>query len=96
MLHKRRSTLEVCLLAGVCIVASSLSASVLRAQMNPEKTVQIAIKDAEQGIYEGILEKMLGRLGDASAVAITKLFADKQLADTDIRAVLLVVRLSYG
>lgn len=96
MLHNRRPLLAAPLIAGVCMAASLLSPSLSRAQTNSEKTVQIAMKDAEQGIYEGIVEKMLGRLGDASAVALTKLFAEKPIADSDIPPILLIVKLSYG
>jgi hypothetical protein len=42
------------------------------------------------------LARSLGRLGDASAVALTKLLADKPITDTDIPHILVVVRLSCG
>ena len=96
MLRNRRLLLAARLLTVLCICASFLSPSLSRAQTNPEKTVQLAMKDAEQGVSEGIVEKMLGRLGDASAVALTKLLADKPIADASIPPILLVVRLSYG
>jgi hypothetical protein len=53
------------------------------------------MKEAEQGRYNGIMVKSLGRLGDASAVVLTKLLTDKPIADADIPPILLVVRLSY-
>ena len=96
MLHNRRPFLAARLLACVCIAASSLSPSVSLAQTYPEETVQIALKQAEQGGYTGVTEKRLGRLGDASAVALTKLLADKPIADAGIPPILLVVKLSYS
>jgi len=45
--------------------------------------------------YDGVFVKWLPRFGDASAVALTKILADKPIADTDIPAILIVVRDSY-
>ena len=94
MLHNRRRFNLARLLPCFCIALLSLNPAVCRAQTNAEKTVQIAMTDAEKEGYSGVMQKSLSRLGDASAVAITKLLADKPLADTDIRSILLVVRLS--
>jgi hypothetical protein len=52
-------------------------------------------KDGMFRVYNGVFVKWLPRFGDASAVALTKLLADKPIADTDISAILLVVRDSY-
>lgn len=45
--------------------------------------------------YNGVFVKWLPRFGDASAVALTKLLADKPIAHADIPAILIVVRDSY-
>jgi hypothetical protein len=45
--------------------------------------------------YNGVFVKWLPRFGDASAVALTKLLADKPIADADIPAILMVVMDSY-
>jgi hypothetical protein len=95
MLNNKRRFLVFHLPACFCIALSLLSASVLRAQTNAETIVQVTLKEAEHEGINGVMEKSLSRLGDASAVAVTKLLADKPLADTDIRSILLVVRLSY-
>jgi hypothetical protein len=56
--------------------------------------VQMALKDAGQGGYNGIMVKALGRIGDATAVALTEILADKPISDADIPPILLVVELS--
>ena len=95
MLHSKRRFLVFHLLACFCTAVPLLSPSVLRAQTKAETTVQITMKEVEHEGVSGVMEKSLSRLGDASAVAITKLLADRPLADTDFRSILLVVRLSY-
>jgi hypothetical protein len=45
--------------------------------------------------YNGVFVKRLPRFGDASAVALTKLLADKPILDVDIPAIVIVVRDSY-
>ena len=45
--------------------------------------------------YDGRFVRWLPRFGDASAVALTKILADKPIADADIPAILIVVRDSY-
>jgi hypothetical protein len=45
--------------------------------------------------YDAVFVKWLPRFGDASAVALSKLLADKPIADADIPAILIVVRDSY-
>ena len=94
----RRPVLAARLLAGFCIAAASLSASVARAQTNAEETVQRAMKKGQDGMYNaynGVFVKWLPRFGDASAVALTKILGDKPFADADIPAILMVVRDSY-
>jgi len=53
-------------------------------------------EDGMYRAYDGVFVKWLPRFGDASAVALTKLLADKPIADADIPAILIVVRDSYG
>jgi hypothetical protein len=46
--------------------------------------------------YNGVFVKWLPRFGDAAAVALTKLLADKPITGEDIPAILTVVRDSYN
>ncbi len=96
MRASRQLFLTTHLAAFAFIAAICLSPSVSRAQTDAEQDVQTAWNLAQQGRYTGVQEKRLGRLGDASAVELMKLLADKPLGDADIPAILLVVRLSYN
>jgi hypothetical protein len=69
-----------------------------RAQTDAEETVQTAMTKDEQGMYRAynsVFVKWLPRFGDASAVALTKILADKPIADADIPAILIVLIDSY-
>ena len=95
----RRPFPAACLVALTCATVSCLGPSVSWAQTNAEETVQTAMTKGEDGMYrayDAIFVKWLPRFGDASAVALTKLLADKPIADADIPAILIVVRDSYN
>lgn len=86
------------LVAFSCVAAFCLSPSMAWAQTNAEETVRTALTKDEHGMYrayDSMFVKWLPRFGDASAVALTKLLADKPIADADIQAILVVVRDSY-
>ena len=98
MRPNRQSFLAARLVAFACGIAFWLSPSVSWAQTNAEETVQSAMTKDEHGMYwayDGRFVRWLPRFGDASAVALTKLLADKPIADVDIPAILIVVRDSY-
>lgn len=98
MRHNRQSFLATHLVAFACVAAFCLSPSVSWTQTNAEETVRAAMtkdKDGMYSAYDGVFVKWLPRFGDASAVALTKILADKPIADTDIPAILIVVRDSY-
>jgi hypothetical protein len=50
----------------------------------------------ESGGYEGHDDKIIGRMGDAAAVAITKVVRDKDLSPAEIERVLLVIHMSFA
>src|ERR1019366_2688596 len=94
----RRPLLAARLIAFACVAAFCLSPSVSWAQTNAEETVQTAMTKDEHGMYRaynGVFVKWLPRFGDASAVALTKLLAEKPIADADIPAILIVLLDSY-
>ena len=98
MRHNRQSFLATRLVAFACATALCLGPSVSWAQTNAEETVRTAMTKDEHGMYRaynGVFVKWLPRFGDASAVALTKLLADKPIADADIPAILIVVWDSY-
>jgi hypothetical protein len=98
MRHNRQSFLAIRLLALACVAAVCLSPSVSWAQTNAEETVRTAMTKGQDGMYrayDAIFVKWLLRFGDASAVALTKILADKPIAEADIPAILIIVRDSY-
>ena len=96
MRNNRGHFIKILVFACACIAVSALCSSISRAQANQEETVQRALQIARNGAYTGSQEKLLGRLGDASAVELTKLLADKSLDDAEIQSILLVIRQSYN
>jgi hypothetical protein len=50
---------------------------------------------SQEGLYTSSDAKCLGRLGDASAVALTKIIGGKALDERDIEAALEMIQLSY-
>ena len=66
------------------------------ASLNAEITVQQAFRSFRQEIYKSTDQKELGWLGDASAVALTKIIGGKALDEADIRSILLIITLSYS
>jgi hypothetical protein len=99
MRPNRQSFLATRRVAFVFVAAFCLSPSASRAQTNAEETVQTAMTKDEHGMYRaynGVFVKWLPRFGDASAVALTKLLADKPISDADIPAILAVVSDSYN
>jgi len=98
MQHNRQSFLATRLVAFACVVAFCLGPPILQAQTNAEETVKAAMTKGEDGMYSaynGVFVKRLPRFGDASAVALTKLLADKPMADADIPAILIILRDSF-
>ena len=51
---------------------------------------------ASDGVYTSWDEKQLDKLGDAAAVALTKVVEGKDLAAEDIRQILLILTLSFN
>lgn len=61
-----------------------------------ETIVRQALSQASRGTYTSTSQKELGRLGDASAVALTKIVRERALTESDIEAMLLIINLSYS
>jgi hypothetical protein len=61
-----------------------------------EKAVQAAMSRASSGVYTSWDEKQLDKMGDAAAVALTKVVADKDLDPNEVRQALLILTLSFN
>jgi hypothetical protein len=58
--------------------------------------VRQALTQAYQQTYTSTTQKQLQRLGDASAVALTKIVGEKGLDEHDVEPILLLLELSYN
>jgi hypothetical protein len=63
--------------------------------LDAESAVRQALAHANSG-YNSTDEKELGWLGDASAVALTRIIGGNALEERDIEPILLIVTLSYS
>jgi|GEM_PF-1683212 len=60
------------------------------------QTVRAALAEVSKGLYTSWTEKELARLGDASSVSLTKLFAGKELTPSDVDHALVIIGLSFA
>ena len=72
----RHSAALVACLAILVVSASSSSAQELDGI--PEHVIEAALNPKSEVIYSGIMRKQLMRMGDASAVAITRILAGER------------------
>ncbi len=61
-----------------------------------EKAVQTVMSRASDGVYTSWDEKQLDKLGDAAAVALTKVVGGKDLNPNEIKQALLILTLSFN
>ncbi len=82
-----RAALVICL----AVILSALGNT--QAGSDPERTIRRIVDD---GISEGHDQKVIGRLGDTSAVLITKILSDKDLTSGTIDNVLVALEGSFA
>jgi len=94
----RRSPLRYIAALVACLVMLVVSPSSSSAQDLdgiPEHVVKAALDPKSEVIYSGIMRKQLVRMGDAAAVAITRVLAgERPQADTADR-ILLIIEFSF-
>jgi hypothetical protein len=86
-------SLAMCLFAGM---GTAILPYRVLSQSTADEAVRMALQQSDHGFYSSTGQKELERLGDASSVALTKVFADKALTKEDISHILLVIKLSYS
>jgi hypothetical protein len=59
----------------------------------PEELIATVI---ESGFWQGHDAKVIGGMGDAAAVGVTKVLAGRPLKESDIESVLLILNYSFG
>lgn len=75
---------------------SSAPSSKLQTNESPEQIVRVALDLKSQVIYTGIWDKLLSRIGDAGAVAVTKVVGGKDLTPEEVNRILAVIWKSFG
>ena len=97
MLRDRRlvrvSTILVACLAVFFVFSDSSSAQELDGV--PEHVVEAALNPKSEVIYSGVMRKQLTRVGDAAAVAITRVLAGKRPHAETVNRVLLIIEFSF-
>lgn len=91
----RRNKLTKGVLFLAFLMSSPPQIAFCQTPSDAERAVQLVLKQAANGFYSGTGEKELVSTGDASAVAVAKLFAGKEVTDADVRTILWVVRSSF-
>jgi hypothetical protein len=65
-------------------------------ELPAERVVSIVLSRASKQEYTAWDAKQLGKLGDAAAVAVTKLLGDRELTADEISQVVVILRLSFS
>lgn len=90
----RKNVRPILLLSALCLLLPA--ALICQAEpLDAEGAVRQSLAHANGG-FTSTDVKELGWLGDASAVAVTKIIGGRALEERDIEPILLVVTLSYG
>jgi hypothetical protein len=76
-----------------CLSMIPLSVAYGQAGNDPQ---QVVARMVQTGVFEGHDQKVVGRLGDAGAVLLTKIIAGKDLTSTTIGNALLVIEESFA
>jgi hypothetical protein len=75
-------------LALLCVVCSALCQS-----LSQEQVIRRMI---DTGVLEGHDQKVIGGMGDASAVMVTKILADRKVSPSEVDSVLVVLDSSFA
>ncbi len=97
MSHDRRLVMFVAILVACLAVFLVLPNSSSAQELDgiPEHVVKAALNPRSEVIYSGIMRKQLMPMGDAAAVAITRVLAGKRLQPDTVDRVMLVIEFSF-
>ena len=79
------------IMAFASLVLSSLAVG--QAVLSPDQVVR---KLMECNCLDGQSQKVIGQMGDAAAISITKILADKPPSRSDIESILLILNMSFA
>ena len=97
MLHGRRFAMFIATLVACLVVFFVLPDSSPAQELDgvPEHVVTAALNPKSEVIYSGVMRKQLIRMGDAAAVAITRVLAGKRPQSDTVNRVLLIIEFSF-
>lgn len=96
MLRDRRSVMIIAILVA-CAVFSVLPNGSSAQELDgvPEHVVKVALNPKSEAIYSGVMRKQLMPMGDAAAVAITRVLAGRRPQSDTVDRVFLVIEFSF-
>jgi len=96
MSRDRRSVMIIAILVA-CAVFSVLPNGSSAQELDgvPEHVVKVALNPKSEAIYSGVMRKQLMPMGDAAAVAITRVLAGKRPQSDTVDRVFLIIEFSF-
>jgi|SRR5882762_6718813 len=74
----------------------SLVLSLVLSGQTPNDPESEVTQFVTSGLYEGHTQKLIGSMGDAAAVLVTKIFSQKNLSRSDIQKVLVILNSAFA
>lgn len=84
------------LLLVLAIAFPAIALQAQRPDNSPEATIRDALNPRSDFYGSGIMDKQLSRMGDAAAVAITKVLAGKNVEEATIERILVILRTAFS
>ncbi len=97
MLHDRRFVKSIAIPVACLVVFFVLPNSAPAQELDgvPEHVVKAALNPKSEVIYSGVMRKQLMPMGDAAAVAITKVLAGERTSADTVDRILLIIEFSF-
>jgi len=97
MSHDSKRLRYVATLVACLVVLVDLPCSSAAQELDgvPEHVIKAALNPKSEAIYSGIMRKQLMPMGDAAAVAITRVLAGKRPQSDTVDRVLLIIEFSF-
>lgn len=93
MRHNKNGVIQV---STICVALILPTIFFQAEQFDNESTIRQVMTQASQQTYTSTGQKQLRRLGDATAVALTKVIGGRALNQHDVQPVLLMLELSFS
>ena len=95
-LHEVEGYMRAWILALFLIAYPGVALTQDLTQNDAEHSVRLLLNELSAGYITGFAEKPIARLGDAAAVAVTQIFADREPTATEMYNILDVVKIAFA